>query len=575
MKNKILTFVAIVAIGVGAYVYKQQIAKTQYNVLDYVPADTPIFAGEIKPFPIKKYLSSGPKTINLELSKKLDIEYKESKTAQEKFFLSLKKTYHDNLNDADKFTKIFGLANNVRFYFYTLGLVPVFKVEVAHPQAIWSLLDMAEKRSGYSHTNHKLKTVNYRSYSLHIGAVSAELVIAINHGLLTVTLNTPYINTKLLENALGITKVEKSLQDSNVLEEIIKQHGFKGAGVGFINHVEIIKGLTTKNGNQLAHQLTILAKLNSNDSSLAVLRSAECEKDFSSIAKNWPRTVIGYTDISIKPAASTLAFSTIVESKNKVILNALIALQGNIPNYTKKELNDFIFSIGLGLNVAKISNSITTIWHNIQTPKYTCSILANLQKNLDKHSNSLSMIGVGANIIGGVKGVSFSLLDYAIHVIKNKKIFENLDFILSITADDPEQLFNSMKMKISKLKDINITKNGHAVDIGYLYPQLLAYKTKPKLAIKGKYIIVYAGKKSALIANHLAKEALTNNVLYNMTFDLKRLVDPIIESSKLTGKSITEDLMFITEHDIRMKESFKITPQGIVIDSYISHKLKK
>ncbi|MCK5818342.1 MAG: hypothetical protein KAH18_03630 [Psychromonas sp.] len=574
MKYKTLMFIAIVVIGVGAYVYKQQ-DKAKYNVLDYVPADTPIFAGELKPFPIKEYLLSEPQLINPALSEKLEREFKESKTAQKKFFLSLKQTYYDNLNHADKFTTIFGLSKNIRIYFYTLGLIPVFKVEVSNPQAIWSLLDKAEKRSGFTHINHKLKKVNYRSYSLHmIDDINAELIIAINNGFLTVTFNSPYNKPKLLENALGIKKVENSLRDSNVLEDIIKKHGFKGNGVGFINHVEIIKGLTSKNDNQLAQQITVLNNLNSDNSVFNMLRSADCAKDFSSIAKNWPRTVIGYKNISINSAESTFAFSTIVESKNKIILNALSGMQGRIPHDSTKNIDKFIFSIGFGINVAQISHSITTIWQNIQTPKYTCPILADLQKKVEKKSDYLSIISLGANMASGIQGVSFSLMDYVIDTIKNETRLKNLDFLFSISANDPEKLYNSIKMKIPELKTINLKNNGPAVDIGYLYPELLDNNTKPKLVIKGKHIIAYAGKKSTVIVNDLAKKTRTEDGLYNMSFNLKRMVEPIIKDSKLADKLIPEELMFITGHDVRVKESFKVTSQGFVLDSYINNKFK-
>ena len=62
--NKIIMISAVAAIGAGAYVYNQNNSTPAYNVLDYIPADTPIFAAQLEPFPLKNYIASSPQIVD-------------------------------------------------------------------------------------------------------------------------------------------------------------------------------------------------------------------------------------------------------------------------------------------------------------------------------------------------------------------------------------------------------------------------------------------------------------------------------------------------------------------------------
>ena len=59
--KKIVIAAAIIAAGAGAYWYTQHGSSSSASanpLLDYIPADTPVFTGQLKPFPLKNYLQS-------------------------------------------------------------------------------------------------------------------------------------------------------------------------------------------------------------------------------------------------------------------------------------------------------------------------------------------------------------------------------------------------------------------------------------------------------------------------------------------------------------------------------------
>ncbi|MCL1132656.1 hypothetical protein L2748_23630, partial [Shewanella sairae] len=248
--KKTLIATIIIAAGIGGYWYNQQttqMSNGNNNVLSYVPADTPILFAQLKPFPIKSYINSLSEGYRQYPDNTLDELEQESEPSAQ-FLLSIAKSYMASMKDGSTFINTFGLAENIRSYFYTLGLMPVIKVEVQNADAIWALLDKAETDSGIAHTNINLKGVDVRSYQLtsETKKEHVNLIVAVHNGLLTATITTSLLSDEvLLETALGITPIEKSVIDAHIIDDIIKNNDFMNESIGYINHQVIATGLTS------------------------------------------------------------------------------------------------------------------------------------------------------------------------------------------------------------------------------------------------------------------------------------------------------------------------------------------
>jgi len=573
--KKIIIAGAIVAAGAGAYIFTQQGTSSAYNVLEYVPADTPLFAGQLTPFPLKKYLTSAPRLVEPYTQEDLDALYDPANPGVN-FLLNLVKIYQASLTDADLFIKTFGLADEVRTYFYTLGLLPVIKVEIANEQAIWDLLDKTELDSGFTHRKGTLKNISYRAYPISNGgdSATAEVIVAIDQGLLTLTLNSDYHEPELLSQALGLTKAKNSLEESGVVKQIIKKYNFLQSTVGFINHVELIKGLTTQDGNQLAKQISKLESKFGVDPTLATIRNEQCSAEFASIAKHWPRTVAGYTQLDISAKESTIAMTTIVESSNQVILNALSEIRGYIPKYTA-DIENNVFALALGLDVNKLAGTLNTVWGDLQTPRYSCQPLSTIQAQITESGSMIGMLSMGTNMANGVQGLSVGVLDYAISKMDTTPVLDNLDALITLSAENPQQLFNSAKMFVPELQHLQLSHDADPVSLIKILPIPPELNLDPKLAIKGKHIVIYNGKKGEQAANQLTSEPLSKNGLYDVSVDIKKIVTPIITAAEISGEKIPEEMMFLTEYNPRMQMSFDIDKQGLIFKSQINNKAPK
>lgn len=562
---------AAASIGAAAYLYQQH--ENAYDVLDYVPADTVLFAGALKPEPIRDYLAIAKNYSTEEDIHQLENLYgkAEDGSPAKKFFFSLFKEYQTLTADPEQMIKAFGLGETVRSYVYTLGLLPVIKVEIANPQAIWDLLDKHELESGFLHEEGVLKGATYRSYRVTSPEeeTQLDLIIAQKDGFLTITLNTERLGSeKLLATALGFDKPEHSLADAGTVSDIVKKHKFSQQGVGFLNHVAIVEGITGAKDSLLAEQLTTLSEQN-NSQPFAILQNQVCQSEYTSIAHNWPRTAFGYTQMDVTAEEATIGLSYVIENKNQVILNALKSLRGFIPSYAQDFENNIV-SASLGLDVSQLSNSLTLIWNDLQTPTYQCEPLSIMQAQISEAGKSIGMLGLATNMAAGIKGISAGLFDYELSEdLNGEPRLESLQAVVALHADSPETIFNSLKMFSPELQQVQLTKAGETVSLNEIVPIDPALNINPQVTIKGNHLVIFNGDLGKQTAEKLATEKLSTNGLYQTSFDSERFFTPLVDVINASGKDVAENLMMLLDYNMNMNLTLDINDQGIRFDTVI------
>ncbi|MCH1929252.1 hypothetical protein L9G16_03590 [Shewanella sp. A25] len=572
--KKLLIAAAVVAAGAGTYWYSQQgqFAGMSTNpALEYIPADTVVFSGQLKPFPLKNYLLSASAQYQ-QLPAETLAELQSVDSPAVKFFVSFYQQYLEGMKKPAALLTSFGLADEIQTYFYTLGALPVVKVDVAQITAFWAVLDKAEKDSGLSHEMRQLAGLDYRAYRLSDADSDEklELLFAYKDGVLTVTLSTKATEPELLELAFGLKKAEHSLAASGMVEDIIKTHGFTEDSISFINHVEIVKAITSADGNMLSKQLTkFLTAENFGEDPLAPIRTEECRNEFNAIAANWPRTVAGLTVMSATGKESHVEGKFVIESKNQPILTALQKMRGFIPAHLT-DINSSIFSMGVGLDMNELAPSLAAIWDDLQKPQFTCAPLAEIQAELSQQSPA--MLGMFTSMANGVKGMSVSLFDYQMSAEDQEPALASLDALVSLSAENPSMLFNMAKPFVPMLADVQLADNGEPTDLSALLMLPPEFNIKPMLAIKGQHLVVYSGEKGLAHANNLAKEQLTANGLFGLTADYGKMFTPMVTLLEMSGEPVPPEMQMLKNYNMRIQFGFDVNDKGLVFDSLMNIK---
>ncbi len=568
MKKTAIAVAVIAAAGAAGYFLSRNSTESDLTYLEYIPADTLVFSGALDDFPLKKFMSYSAGGMMPADSEAFD-KLQRHETTHTKFFTALLKQFQRAMSEPETFTQAYGLADSGKSFFYTIGAVPVVKAELASPDAFWKQLDDAEKDSGFTHQIKETDGMIYRAYTLTdkgVNGQSTELVFAEKGKVLTATLTGLSDDPKTLRQALGLEKPERSLADSGEVDDIINQYHFDPRSVSYINQVELVKGLTTRDGNELAKQLSALTAL-TGENPLSEFQTPECAGELRGVARNWPRTVIGLTSLDITADRADMDVKVIAESNNKTIINGLKQLRGFIPGFVADN-KDSLMSLGLALNSDDAVSGLTDVWSDLQTPAYQCEPLAQTQRRLSQQSPA--MLGMVTGMTSGLKGIATSILGLELETTQGLSV-RQLDALVSVSAEKPEQLFNTLKTFVPMLADVELKPNGEPVDLTTLLPIPAQVKVKPMLALKGQHLVIYTQGKSRKLADDLSTEAVTDNGVLSVTMDQGKLMKRLARAAEISGQPVPEELDAL-KADNHFSVSLDVQDEGIVIKESIVYK---
>ena len=576
MKRILIAGALVAAAAAGGYLLTQDSVADEYTVLNYIPENTAVFSGQLTPFPIKIYINSITDTYSVppdEIMKSLyGSDSYDPTNSKVNFFLNLTQSYLQNMQDADAFMATFGIAEEIQGYFYTLGIIPVFKMDVINPDAIWVLLDKAEAESGFTHEQRQIKQRDYRAYKLtdETDKEQLELLISQHNNILTVTFNSSLSEPLLLENALGITPVANALANTNLLNDIISKHGFTKDAISYINHQALVQAITAPDDSLLGQHIAKLMASQDQDH-LQVYQQPHCKTELMSIANNWPRTVFGFNQFDINDANTTFDMSMVVESNNQTILTALTQLTGFIPEYVN-DLNNTVLALGIGIDISSLSPALSSIWNELQQPNYTCPPLQKMQSAIQQ--NNPVMLGVMTAMANGIKGISGAVIDYSLDESQTEVAIKSLDAIISLSASDPRTLFNIIATFRPELADVKLPANGKIVELSSLIPLAPLPGINPKLIMHKEHMVIFNGDKAEKIAIALGNKPITATGIYSLSIDYSKAFTPLVTAAELSGQAVPQELMDLKDYNLRINTGLQINANGIEATSYMNLKSK-
>lgn len=560
MKKPLLVAV-IAAAAAGGYFYTKGPTSTNSDpLLSLIPSDSAVVAIQTEAIDYFDYIHSMG-YYHEGLYGFLDDT---DLTVDQEFIVAYLDGYLKSTADKKAFKSYLGTSDKTKPVFYTLGMIPVYKIELEDPAAFWNTIDQKEQEVGATHQAGKVEHIDYRRYQLtdkRDGDLG--LIIAVDGQIATFTIDIPVLGEQNpLKMALGIEKPQHSLADSTILSDLQKKYGPQHTVYAYFDHQAVIKGLTQPDSNLFAQQLDVLVPNNRNPF-IQEIRQPACQSDFAAIGKNWPRTV-SFSQYKTNNGQITFNGQLIVESNNQVILDALKSLRGFLP--TMGNAQDSIFDIGYGLNVAKLAPAVSTIWNELQQPTYSCELIADIQRNMGTE-NPAAMLSMGASMLNGVKGMHFTLNDMTLNQeTPLERQFDKLDFLVSLSAEEPIMLLQTAQMFIPQLSQLNIQPNGTPVDVSHLVEDQTGIQTPMFARLNDKHLVLYSGDKSAANAESLLKQPLDATGLFQFGLNTSRLLELMVLAAEISGEEVPEEFTngLINNNSIT-QASYDVTDQGIVL----------
>lgn len=582
MKKLLIVIVIAIAIAAGIYFFKGgkvgglsigSSLPSDNPVLEYVPADTVFFAGSVEPLDFAK---------TLEMSSKMGFDYSAMMSAgfddlksdlgdapdAAKVLVSIYGDYLEAVNK--KSVKELGLRSELNMAVYTVGALPVIRIELDGTDAFSNAIAKIEADQGVTATVNTVNGVEYREYSLDDGydEVPMTLVIATHDNQAVVTINTELDDAKDLQRTLS-EKPTTNILDGGVLNELASDNGYLGYSIFLLDNLAIVDGITKPSANAFGKSLQELMTAYGAGNEMQDIQTPACNTELTGLTKNWPMLSAGYTEFD----DSNASYKMVLKGGNADLLETLGKLRGHISDNVSND--DYVMSFGLGFDMDQVVPVITTVWESLTKEDFSCPPLVEMQDGL-RQSNPM-MLGMMSGMVAGIKGVGFSVVEMNENALANMErnpmaFMQDSQLLITVTAEKPQNLLQSLGMYAPELAQMKLEDGGE--------PQVLpaGVGAETKIALRGHDLVLMMGQTDNLISKVESNNSLDKNGLITFSMDFKKymsLLEATMESASANAYGSEKEMLEeqkevfseLKKADGLIKGSFDITDQGIVTDS--------
>ena len=582
MKKLLIVIVIAIAIAAGIYFFKGGKVgglslsggslPSENAVLEYVPADTVFFAGSVEPLDFAKTLEMSSK-MGFDYSAMMGAGFDDLKSELSdspdaaKVLVSLYGNYLDAVKT--KSVKELGLRNEVNMAIYTVGVLPVVRIELDGTDTFTQSIAKIEAEQGVTATVNTVNGVEYREYALdNQDDQVPTMVIAVNDNQAIITVNTALDDAKDLQRTLS-EKPTTNILSGGVLNELASDNGYLGYSIFLLDNLAIVDGITKPSANAFGKSLQEVLDAYGAGNDMKDIQTPACNTELTGLTQNWPMLSAGYTEFS----DSNASYKMVLKGGNADLLDTLGKMRGHISDNVSSD--DFAMSFGIGLDMDQMVPVITTVWESLTKEDFTCPPLAEMQAGL-RQSNPM-MLGMMSGMVAGIKGVGFSVVDVNENALSNvdnnpMAFMQDGQFMLTVTAEKPQNLLQSLGMYAPELAQMKLEDGGE--------PQVLpaGMGAETKIALRGHDLVLMMGQTDQLIEKVERNGSLEKNGLMTFSMDFKKymgLLEEMMASAAEDAHGSEKEMlqqqkkMFaeMKNADGIVKGKFDITDEGIVTSS--------
>ncbi len=459
----------------------------------HIPADTPYVFASFDPLPVAYWDAVGG-AVKPELEKLLDqMLQMPANEPGEKFALGLMRELRGNLSAAG-LRKSFGISADKRWAFYGVGIVPVFRLELADAKALSGTIDRLSKESGFTLPTATASGKSYYRFEdgnvLVVGAVLDDQVVVSGGPKPLVEQALPFI--------LGAQKPQPSMADGGALKEVTARHGFASYGSGYVDAAKLINVL-------------MMAELMKSANGGTGLPPA-CKPQLDALAKKFPRVAFGYDEVSPTRAAMRL----VLEMEPGLVAR-MKQLEVDVPGMAGGKLADkALIAFGGGMDIAKAKVMALDFADGLAAFGTACGI-SDLADSAGEMKQSLAQ--PLPPVLEGVKGGLVTLLSAELAGGRPS----NVAGYAYVITDNPGALVDMAASQMASMGGAapKIEKDGKFHDLvpAGAVPGLEAIKA----AVKDKAVVVATGAKGT----DAAERALGQKgkaPLFFLSYDYGRLL---------------------------------------------------
>jgi len=503
------------------------------DILTFVPADTVYYFGGHSTDDMAKFMEGYPLMASSPSQSQvwdtLLASADEDNSPKARFFAHLLQKYRSfNNGTLGGFAKFSGLSFMGSYAVFSDGMIPVARVDIASSDVFNALIEDAVANSEWKYTWDDLGAAKVRLWQLNESDDTNErdiyLAVANHENSAVITFVTSDDDVQTKQRRFGLVKPKKSLATNTAITDAKTRYNYTDDMLGFIDFNGLAQAVLAPESNSLGRDL--LAYLPKEQFAQYQQKlSPACRAEYSELVSAVPRFVMGYQALDITTDKLTFDVHSALEINNVSVVSELQKMQGHLPLHSTIA-TDKLAAFGVGINATNLAPALTALWSQFTNTPFKCEHLQAAQAKMREQNPA--MLGMAMSMVGGVQGFGASVFDVTMG--ESNTLPEMVDFMASIATENPVMLVNMAKI-LPFLGDITLPSDGTAIALNL---PMVPPTVEVKGAIKGKHIVVFAGKKSSVKVDELINEPITANGLYSMAFNYRKF-GGLITSDNLHG----------------------------------------
>jgi hypothetical protein len=245
-------------------VVEQEEAVHPASLLSLVPDDTIFFLGGLEPMPLQESLQWNSKHFqmpdSLDPQEMLEPVKNMTESAGQRMALQLWTDYYQTVMLQKEALASWGIADSPLIAAYAVGLLPVLRISLQDVSQFQKKIEEIESKAQVKAEPETVGSAVFKRYPLLDGEQKISLIIGTDKQQAVFLVDLGIDSEQVLSLvALGQSKPEKSLAESRRLESLRAEYNLDPAWMGYVDHQQIVTGLTTKDGNRMAKMVQKLA----------------------------------------------------------------------------------------------------------------------------------------------------------------------------------------------------------------------------------------------------------------------------------------------------------------------------
>ena len=543
---------------------KKDKAASEYEHLQYIPADSPYVFVNLKPLPEdlqEKFSESYSEIINvysrlakdaysdyMERSKansEIGVEIKGHDVWDNKWVKAMQKEFSDGFS-LESLKKL-GITKKSTYAIYGNGVLPVMRLSLSDTKLFSKTIERIES---YAEDEIPELTVD----GMRVWAIGdkkseeeqGELIVALSDKDLIITFLPPESTTAMLEQLVGHTKPDLALSSTDTINNLMQKKNYLAESLGYIDFQQILNRFTQEPTGLDKEFLAQFEEFAENRDEL----SDVCKSELQGMVQTMPRLVYGLTEISSKKMVTESVFEVRSDlAKEMTELSAPVPGLGDGTGF---------FSMGFSMDIAAMRDFAIKRIEALQATPYECEFLEIDPDNLNK---TLKVVkNPAAGFVESIHGFNFVLdeidadalfaLIQAQEESKEELDFSEIQEVLShnfsayavFAADKPKTMINMGKMMSPELAALDIKDDGKAVLINELFPEVIPMDVYA--AMNNKALTISVGNNAENKPKELfALKAADNPPLFAYSIDMgmyMKVLDKILANPNLAS-AMAED----------------------------------